>query len=214
MSSLIQRVKHLTDTNRPFVAKTSFFRKIEISFMVSNIIVSLLVLCLAASATDHLWAVVPLFLFGWAMADIGSSVFHYLGDTEYFKGTILLRYYTQLYMRHHHDPKELVRNGPFANTGWVAGVTLIPFQIFNLMFYAYTPLVCFGISCFLLPLYLAADSHRFSHMEYNEIPIWGKILQKLGLFITREQHAIHHKNAGRGILKRFSILAGWTNRFI
>jgi hypothetical protein len=154
-------------------------------------------------------------LVGWLSADFGSGLVHFLCDrfgserTPLF-GPAVIRPFRE----HHVDPSaigshgfvELSGNNALALTPLLAaGGELAPFFGEALL-----PSAAFsGLMSACLGLFATNQIHRWAHSP--RAPRLARALQRLGLAITAEAHARHHRGAHDAA---FCITNGWCNALL
>ncbi|MEL6547444.1 MAG: fatty acid desaturase CarF family protein, partial [Myxococcota bacterium] len=52
---------------------------------------------------------------------------------------------------------------------------------------------------------LSMESHKISHTPKDRVPAWGKMMQRLGLFMAHEDHGQHHSAPTNA---HYSVLSG------
>lgn len=151
-------------------------------------------------------------LAGWAFADFGSGLVHYLCDRFGREDTPLLGpAVIRPFRAHHRDPREITRHGfvelsgnnalaltpLLAATAGLApsfGEALLPSAAFSWLISA------------SVGLFATNQIHRWAHM--TRPPRFARVLQRARLAISVEAHARHHTGAHD---VAFCITNGWCN---
>lgn len=148
--------------------------------------------------TPTLWIAAPIgILAGYLVADFLAGTVHWLADRYFDPHTpILGPMLIAPFREHHHDPMSISRHDFFEVSGNSALVSLpLPLALFALPAESTLPISMLAI--FGLSLSLAAVAtnlfHGWAHAESP--PRFSRWLQRLGLILTPERHALHH-NAG------------------
>jgi hypothetical protein len=154
-------------------------------------------------------------LFGWAFADFGSGLVHFLCDRFGSERTPLLGpAVIRPFREHHADPRaitahgfvELSGNNALALTPMLAlGAELAPLVGETLwLSAAWSSLMSASAG-----LFTTNQIHRWAHMP--RAPRLARALQRLGLAIAPGAHAVHHRGAHD---VAFCITNGWCNALL
>lgn len=165
-----------------------------------------------APSLDALPWMVSAALVGVALADFGTGVVHWAGDTFGSEGTPLFgRTVIAPFRNHHKDPADITRHGFLEVTGnnalimtpLVLGMALVAPRA------AESVLVVSGMAGGLALVFTAVVSnqlHRWAHMARVPGPVaW---LQRWHLILSRVEHSRHHRgphNVG------YCVANGWMN---
>lgn len=152
---------------------------------------------------------------GWAFADFGSGLVHFLCDrfgserTPWFGAAVI-----RPFREHHDDPREIADHGfvelsgnnALAVTPMLAvGGGLAPFFGETLLHSA----VFSWLMSASVGLFTTNQIHRWAHMP--RAPRLARWLQRAGIAIRPEQHAAHHRGAHD---VAFCITNGWCNGWL
>lgn len=152
---------------------------------------------------------------GWAFADFGSGLVHFLCDRFGSERTPLLgRAVIRPFREHHAQPRaiashgfaELAGNNALALTPLLAvcGELAVGFGDTLAHSAAYS-----GGMAASVGLFATNQIHRWAHL--SRAPRFARALQRLGLAITPEAHAMHHRGAHD---VAFCITTGWCNAIL
>ena len=149
-------------------------------------------------------------LFGWYMSDLYFGVFHiYLDNRKINKITNFHEEAVYSFQYSHHiNPKSFIKDVIiFACSGEFAMI-FISF-IFMFLFYFLCDIHYYKlfITTWSFGIMLGQVIHGLTHMNYNELNIVIKCLQKCKIILSNEQHNKHHI---KGELK-YGIVNGWSN---
>lgn len=149
-------------------------------------------------------------LLGWYLSDFFSGLFHIYFDnriTTRITNTHEELIYSFQYI-HHINPKEFINNHSIFACGGEPGVLKLSFGLFLLLYFiSDNTSYKLMISTFSLGNSVSQVNHGFSHMNYNELNIIIKFLQKSKIILSNEEHNKHHI---KGQLK-YAIVNGWSN---
>jgi hypothetical protein len=149
---------------------------------------------------------------GWALADLGSGIVHFLCDrfgserTPLF-GPAVIRPFRE----HHLDPRAIATHG-FVELSGNSALALAPLLALGV---ALAPrfgaellhsVAFVGLMSACAGLFATNQIHRWAHME--RVPCVARWLQRCGLAITAQAHARHHAAAHD---RAFCITTGWCN---
>lgn len=136
---------------------------------------------------------------GWFVADMLGGLFHafidHVADANWPVISGVVRDF-----REHHDnglSMEQYSRWPSLVMSGAAGVPFLALALFGV-----APL--FGLTVFA-GLCLTQHAHYYSHTPAP--PLWARILQQLGIFLSAECHARHHNNFYRS----YGVLNGWSH---
>ncbi|MBM4383469.1 MAG: kua-ubiquitin conjugating enzyme hybrid localization domain protein [Deltaproteobacteria bacterium] len=154
-------------------------------------------------------------LFGWAFADFGSGLVHFLCDRFGSERTPLLGpAVIRPFREHHVDPREITTHGFVELSGnnalaltpmLVLGSELAPFFGDTLSLSA----VWTWLMSASAGLFTTNQIHRWAHMP--RAPRVARLLQRLRLAISAEAHAAHHR-AQHDVA--YCITNGWCNALL
>ena len=168
-------------------------------------------LAVPASTTSYWIAVVAACAAGLLMADWFSGLVHWTFDRF---GTEHTPFFGQNFIKafrfHHTDPKDITLHGFLATNGPTSLATLLPLILLNLMpIEGAHPVVVFVVVSFTVTAVFTIVTNQFHKWAHTPTPppaaAW---LQKHGLILGREHHAIHHTWPHESY---FCITTGWMN---
>ena len=164
---------------------------------------------------NNIFSFIPILL-GWYMSDLCFGLGHiYLDNVKINKITNLFDEIVYSFQYSHHiNPKAFINNVIiFACSGEF--ITIVASWLTMLSFYLILPnnyyyecklmltTMCFGLS-------IGQVVHGLIHMNYNELNIVVKCLQKCKIILNNEEHNKHHIE---GILQ-YTLLNGWANPLV
>tara|TARA_A100001391_G_scaffold14169_1_gene8230 strand:- start:586 stop:1149 length:564 start_codon:yes stop_codon:yes gene_type:complete len=133
----------------------------------------------------------------WLFADFVTGLFHWFED-RYLEGNQSFDFASGLAsdnQLHHEKPTAMLLNTPWENMrsaaifAWPLGIALAIFG---------APLwLWLGISCTSVGNLV----HRWAHTPRRQLPRWIRGLQEFGVFISPENHDLHHRKHGRLVTK-------------
>lgn len=149
-------------------------------------------------------------LAGYLVADLLAGAVHWLADRYFDTKTPLLGPLLIAPFREHHvDPASITRHDFFEVSGNNAGVSVpIVLALFALPAptgFGTTFLVIFGLS---LTAALVATNQFHGWAHASDPPRVAKRLHRLGLILTPERHARHHRGAHD---RAYCVTSGWLN---
>ena len=160
------------------------------------------------SPASVLWTAVSAFL-GVVISDFLSGAAHWAGDTLGNERTPFLgNAFITPFRLHHTDPNGITRHD-FIEINGNTCIALVPVLLVLMWITPVAP----GISVFLnLTLAFACffvfctnQFHKWAHQ--SSTPRFVRFLQKWGLILSPERHAIHHAN----FTNHYCITVGWMN---
>jgi ubiquitin-conjugating enzyme E2 variant len=160
-------------------------------------------------ASVYPWLMASAFMLGFVLADFVSGVVHWLADTWGSPdlpiiGQALIRPFRE----HHVDPKEITRHDFVETNGNNCFICLGPLALTLLLSLASAASVFCATAMFSLCLWVFCTNqfHKWSHLD--EPPPLVDRLQRLGLILPRDHHAVHH---AAPFAKYYCITVGWLN---
>lgn len=157
---------------------------------------------LLISPIAYWWAIV---LVGYAVADWGSYVFHYIVD---FYGDVNKEGIVKEFQKHHDDPSGIVL-APMAEVIYPAARIVTPIMLLA------WPMVAWEFIPGWLALFtfmlgsgwvFAQVFHRWAHRRERGGPIhWA---QQVGLIVSPKSHDAHHVPP---FVAKYSVINGWSN---
>ena len=152
---------------------------------------------------------------GWAFADFGSGLVHFLCDRFGSERTPLVGpAVIRPFREHHVDPRAITTHG-FVELSGNNALALAPMlalsgELAPFFGEALLPSAAFSwLISASVGLFSTNQIHRWAHMP--RAPGIARWLQRAGLAITAEAHARHHTAAHDG---SFCITTGWCNRLL
>ncbi len=173
-------------------------------------VTTLVVRALSANPVG-LWLVLPVGVVGFLVTDFGSGVLHWAADTYATGETPFVGpKFVKPFREHHVDPLAITRhdfieaNGDNCFLGIFVlspTVTFVPIDTstFGLM----VAICTLTMSATLL---LTSVAHGWAHIASP--PRFARALQRLGLVVSAEHHAVHHVPPHK---RHYCITAGWLN---
>ena len=152
-------------------------------------------------------------LLGYLVADLLSGIAHWVGDRFFDPTTpILGPSFIAPFREHHLTPQAMVEHGPIelvGNSALLALPTLVAaHHLFDLeRGSAWGLFLASLVLSSLVAAVLTNLFHRWAHM--TRPPRLARRLQGLGLIISPEHHAGHHRGAYD---RSYCITTGWLNR--
>ncbi len=131
----------------------------------------------------------------WLLADFIAGMVHWIED-RYLSGMLSIDFFRRIHddnAQHHQKPTALLLHSYWEN---IRGSVAVAWPGAALLWFAGAP------AWLYLALFFTAFGnliHRFSHTPQKQLPRGVNYLQRLGLFITHEQHASHHYAMGHRV---------------
>jgi sterol desaturase/sphingolipid hydroxylase (fatty acid hydroxylase superfamily) len=168
------------------------------------------------AANGHPVPMVLGLLLGFVAADVASGVLHWLCDT-YLKPTtpLLGRMIIAPFREHHTDPAALGRHDWLERNG---NNCLAALPLLLLAFWSFGPrrstsawhaVVSGCLTAASITLCLANQIHVWAHAEDAPRPV--RWLQRAGVLIAPERHALHHMGSRACA---YAVVSGWSNRWL
>jgi hypothetical protein len=152
---------------------------------------------------------------GWAFADFGSGLVHFLCDRFGSESTVLLGpAVIRPFREHHVEPRGIAAHG-FVELSGNSALALTPMLALGgglapLVGEALLPSAAFSwLMSASVGLFTTNQIHRWAHM--TRPPRIARLLQRAGIAITAEAHARHHRGAHD---VEFCITNGWCNALL
>ena len=161
---------------------------------------------------SNIFSFIPI-LFGWYMADLYIGMVHIYLDNR--KINRITNFHEELIYNiqyiHHVNPKAFINNVIiFSYSEKLTIMTTSCLQTFLLYFLNYGDYYKIFLNTCSLGVVLGEVIHGFTHMNYTELNIIIKILQKCNIILSNEEHNKHHI---KGQL-HYGILNGWSDPMI
>jgi hypothetical protein len=161
---------------------------------------------------NDIFSFIPILL-GWYMSDLYFGLVHiYLDNVKINKIRNLFEETVYSFQYSHHiNPKAFINNVIiFACSGEF--IIIVCSWLNMLLFYMVLPSSCDNeIKLVITTMYFGISigqvAHGLAHMNYNELNIVVKCLQKSKIIINNEQHKRHHI---KGMLD-YGLVNGWSN---
>jgi ubiquitin-conjugating enzyme E2 variant len=149
-------------------------------------------------------------LTGYIVSDFLSGLVHWAGDTVGDETTpIFGPNFVRPFRYHHVEPEDITKHD-FVETNGNNCIVAAPILVVLLFVTPKTtgPLfyTCVVTACTALFVFCTNQFHKWAHMK--QPARWIRILQRAGLILSPEHHAIHHA-APRD--KYYCITVGWMN---
>ena len=208
----------------PVIAYPRWQRLMEMSSIWLFAIFSVL-LCVAilgalfsdrSASLSAVWrfALISTPLLGYIAAEFGAGLVHCLADNFGANDTpIFGKAFIKPFRDHHADPAGITRHDFIEANGNNCLITLLMIiPTFALISWYPTPAVIFG-AAFVLFLALCTvmtnQIHKWAHLAKPPYAI--ELLQRFGLILSPESHAIHHTSPHD---RNYCITSGWLNPII
>ena len=164
----------------------------------------------AAWENHAMWGVGTAALTGYLVADLLSGIVHWAGDTIGDAQTpIFGPNFVTPFRYHHVDPKDITRHD-FVETNGNNCIVVAPILALLLLV---TPRSTgwFFFSCTVVAftswfVFCTNQFHKWAHADRPAG--WIRLLQRAGLILSPEHHAIHHASPQD---KAYCITVGWMN---
>jgi len=126
----------------------------------------------------------------WALADLGSGIFHWSVDNYGNGRTPVLGTIIAAFQGHHSAPWTIADRA-FCNN---VHKLCIPFGIPTILAITilFNPGTAFFFSIFCAMEVMSQEFHKWSHMPKAEVPLVVNFLQDAGMIIGRRAHSLHH----------------------
>jgi len=148
-------------------------------------------------------------IFGFILADIIAGIFHWFEDT-YLAFNTELPFFDEIAKDnelHHYFPRSLVYYSNWDNVTYTLPVSLIFIGILILVGAPILKYIWF-FSSFCFFFITSNIIHKYSHMRECELSPFIRVLQKLNLLCSHEQHAVHHTTENDG---KYCVISGFMN---
>tara|TARA_B100000683_G_C12455762_1_gene541963 strand:- start:530 stop:1099 length:570 start_codon:yes stop_codon:yes gene_type:complete len=142
--------------------------------------------------------IVVLFL----LADFTTGIYHFFVDTYGVFNSKFLKKSVDPLLLHHIDPLFITKQSYWQINGGM--------YVFSCVIFCASLFLGFYWELFLFLLFCSNGNliHKWSHVEPEEVPEIGKVLQKLTLIQTKEHHAQHHTNSFMG---NYCVMSNYLN---
>lgn len=157
-----------------------------------------------------LW-VPPVALAAYVASDFVSGFVHWLADTYCHADTPFVGpKFVAPFREHHDDPLAITRHDFIEANGdncCISLLVLVPAYLwFPMREHAWAALAGLWVLLLAMSVLLTSMAHGWAHM--TEPPRFVARLQRVGLLLTREHHALHHVAPHR---THYCITTGWLN---
>jgi len=157
------------------------------------------------------WAVFA----GFLLADFSSGFVHWVADTWGSTSMPVLGGFIRPFREHHVDPQAMTRHDYIETNGLncmitlptATGTLLLPLEIHGFV----APLLFFDvcIGSAMLWIMMTNQFHKWAHLDPEATPKILRLLQRSGLILSPEHHAVHHQAP---FATYYCITSGWLNR--
>lgn len=149
-------------------------------------------------------------LTGYIISDFVSGFVHWAGDTVGDESTpVFGPNFVRPFRYHHVDPEDITKHD-FVETNGNNCIVAAPILLTLLFIMPKTTgalfYTCVVTACTALFVFCTNQFHKWAHMK--QPPRWIRMLQRAGLILSPEHHAVHHA-APRD--KYYCITVGWMN---
>ena len=160
----------------------------------------------------HLAVAASALLAGWVLSDFTSGFVHWLGDTfGSVDMPVLGDAFIKPFREHHYDPKDITRhdfvetngNNCLIAVGFLSVPILALHQTSDAVWSVWLQAVLWTLG---LATFMTNQIHSWAHAD--EVPRWVAGMQRLGVFMSPEHHAVHHQAPYDTY---FCITCGWLN---
>lgn len=159
-----------------------------------------------------LW-VLPGLAFGWLLSDLTSGAMHFLADhCGREDWPVVGRAILRPFREHHREPRAILEHGFLERNGNNALVVVLAVGWMPVVVDARSLpglLLSVGALSWGLWTVLTNQIHAWAHAE--EVPASVRFAQRLGLFLSREQHELHHRPPYRS---HYCITSGLFDRLL
>jgi len=144
------------------------------------------------------------------VSDFLSGFVHWAGDTVGDESTpVLGPNFVRPFRYHHVDPEDITKHD-FVETNGNNCIVAAPVLITVLFLMPKTTgalfYTCVVIACTALFVFCTNQFHKWAHTK--QPARWIRILQRAGLILSPEHHAVHHASPHD---KYYCITVGWMN---
>ncbi|NRA68840.1 MAG: hypothetical protein HRU19_30435 [Pseudobacteriovorax sp.] len=142
-------------------------------------------------------------------ADLLSGMIHWICDSFGSSDTYLWGAIVEPFRSHHKDPSNIVKIPLSENLGvscLLGSLLLSAITILDETFH-HDQWTCFLILFIVLSV-LSNLFHRWAHISIKNRPPWLRLLQRLRIAISPEEHLVHHRTPHRN---NYCIMCGWAN---
>ncbi|MFA5936058.1 MAG: fatty acid desaturase family protein [Patescibacteria group bacterium] len=149
---------------------------------------------------------------GYIAADFVSGFVHWMGDTWGSASTpIVGKLFIRTFREHHVDQTAITRHDPIETNGsncFASAILITPLVLF--LIGRPMTMALFLFSSFVwstaLGLFATNQFHKWAHRKHQ--PAFVRALQRAGLILSPEHHAIHHASPYD---RYYCITVGWMN---
>jgi plasmanylethanolamine desaturase len=149
-------------------------------------------------------------LVGYLVADFLSGFVHWAGDTVGDETTpVFGPNFVRPFRYHHVDPKDITRHD-FIETNGNNCIVVAPILAFLVLTIPKaTGLYFYGAVVVAFTSWFVFCTNQFHKWAHDDDPAgWIRALQRMGLILSPEHHAIHHASPQN---KSYCITVGWMN---
>ncbi|WP_221794731.1 fatty acid desaturase family protein [Oceanobacter mangrovi] len=228
------------ENNRPNHTLGRYALLHQTVFAVALAVIAVQMIVAVEQLQVSLWWLIPAALAGWYTADASSGCAHFvldyvktrpntgLRELYFYKGAKGTADYLKLrdramsqlspfekvafdFKTHHKHPGALAQRQTLLVILPTLYPITLPFLVVISLIEWLLPgysLLAWMLLAHTIGLTFAQHAHALSHLR--EPPLHGRILQKLGLFMTAKKHSSHHQNLGIN----FCILSGWADPLV
>jgi hypothetical protein len=186
--------------------KTLFYQKVvTTTFFTSLLFYTTKII----SLYDNIFSLIPIMI-GWYTSDLYLGIVHiYLDNKKIEKITNFHEELIYSFQYSHHiNPKAFINNiSIYACSGELSIIIASFINMFLFYFLSQNNNYKLFITTTFFGTMIGQVAHGFAHMNYNELNIIIKILQKCKIIISNKEHNQHHI---KGFLK-YGILNGWSS---
>jgi hypothetical protein len=164
----------------------------------------------AAWQGHGLWGLATAAVTGYLLADFLSGLVHWAGDTIGDGQTPIFGPNFVTPFRHHHvDPKDITRHD-FVEVNGNNCIVVVPVVALLLLVAPRAPGGFFFVcSIVTFTSWFVLCTNQFHKWAHEDRPAaWVRLLQRAGLILSPEHHAIHHASPQN---RAYCITVGWMN---
>lgn len=148
-------------------------------------------------------------LLAYALADLGTGVYHWGVDNYGDGGTPVFGRQIAAFQGHHQRPWTITQREFCNNLHQVFKPAAVPAAGILVASPFLGPFAGTFLPAFLLLVCMSQQFHAWSHMKKSELPGAIVALQDWGLLIGRRAHGAHHRPNFEG---NYCIVSGWWNK--
>ncbi len=150
------------------------------------------------TALGNGWLVVVIAVTGYLAADLASGIVHFLADNFGSPDTpVVGPGFVLPFRQHHDDPTGIVQHGFFATNGnnvLVCLPVLLPVMLLVPITTSPAGYLA-GVFTFVMlaAVFLTNQTHKWAHMDIDQVPRPVRWLQRAGLVLSKTHHEVHHQ---------------------